>query len=262
MKYYKVLNIDECHHGFQYKEGLNVDTLPFYPKGRCEAGGLYFASEDILYFLDYGPIIREVTLPEGEEVYKDNEGVVCYEHPIKYKAHRIILGPRQNTNDMKFWEGLLADGTIQFRDDLNIVTSGVRVNNLALVKLLLSDGRINPGMHSNHAIQLASANGNVEMISLLMSDNRVDPTDDKCLAIEWAFCNLDHTRQKDTLSTLLKDDRFKNPDHIMELKTILLARKSEMESFKFKCLSEFNEDYSEAVKFLEEFIVKNDKENV
>lgn len=51
----------------QYRDGLNEDVLPFNPNGDCEAGGIYFAREDILAFLDRKQWIREVTLPEGEK---------------------------------------------------------------------------------------------------------------------------------------------------------------------------------------------------
>lgn len=90
MKYYKILNREENHNGMQYKTGLNVDILPFNPSGGCEDGGIYFAKEDILAFLNYGCWIREVTLPDGEEVYENPNG-----EPKKWKAHRVILGERR-----------------------------------------------------------------------------------------------------------------------------------------------------------------------
>lgn len=89
MNYYKILNEEECHHGLQYQTGLNIDPLPFHPYGDCEPGGIYFASEDILFFFGYGPWIREVTLTEDTKYYC-NPGT-----PVKWKADRIVLGERR-----------------------------------------------------------------------------------------------------------------------------------------------------------------------
>ena len=67
MKYYKLTNKEESHYRMQYRDGHNEDVLPFNPNGDCEAGGIYFAREDILAFLDRKQWIREVTLPSYTE---------------------------------------------------------------------------------------------------------------------------------------------------------------------------------------------------
>jgi len=36
MDYYKFTNKKEKHNGLQYHDGLNIDVLPFNPKGDCE----------------------------------------------------------------------------------------------------------------------------------------------------------------------------------------------------------------------------------
>ena len=90
MKYYKITNKEECHNDMIYKTGLNIDILPFNPSGDCEEGGIYFSDiKNILSFINYGPWIREVTLPENEEIY-ENPG-----HLKKWKSHRVILGERR-----------------------------------------------------------------------------------------------------------------------------------------------------------------------
>lgn len=85
--YYKILNEKLYHNSFQYKEGLNEDTIPFNPIPKCGKGGLFFADiNNILVFMDFGTKIANVSLPEGENVVKvTNCGIE------KYKAHRIIL---------------------------------------------------------------------------------------------------------------------------------------------------------------------------
>ena len=96
--YYKILNKDLCHNGFQYKLGLNEDILPFNPSGSCRSGGLYFTDLDnVVKFLSYGCYIAEVSLPDGEEIYKDPEG-------NKYKARRITIDKYCPTKEWKMWE--------------------------------------------------------------------------------------------------------------------------------------------------------------
>ena len=40
--FYRITNHEENHRGFQYYDGLNIDTQAFNPTGECSAGGLYF----------------------------------------------------------------------------------------------------------------------------------------------------------------------------------------------------------------------------
>ena len=45
-----------------------------------------------------------------------------------------------------------------------------------IVKLLLSDPRVDPTTNYNYAIRFASEKGHLEVVKLLLSDHRVDPT--------------------------------------------------------------------------------------
>ena len=78
------------HNGFKYQEGLNIDTIPFDPTGTCRPGGLYYSSEDIFAFLDYGDYIAEVEIPEDAQVYEDPSRSIR-----KWKADKIILKERK-----------------------------------------------------------------------------------------------------------------------------------------------------------------------
>jgi len=60
VNFYKILNKEEVYFGVKYHDGLNEDPRPFNPSGDCEPGGIYFAREDILAFLSYGPWIRQL----------------------------------------------------------------------------------------------------------------------------------------------------------------------------------------------------------
>ena len=84
--FYKITNEKECHHGFQYHDGLNVLDKLFEPTGTCVEGGLYFSDEDNIHkFLDYGCWLRVITIPEDAQMVKDPEG-------DKWRADKIILG--------------------------------------------------------------------------------------------------------------------------------------------------------------------------
>ena len=85
MKAYKIFNIEKKHHGIQYTTGVVEDILPFNPTGDCESGGIYFAKEDILAFLFYGPYIAEVELLEDSLVYENPKT------PKKYKANKLKI---------------------------------------------------------------------------------------------------------------------------------------------------------------------------
>ncbi len=91
--YYKFMNPDENHIGFQYQDGLNIDTNPFNPSRKhCSGGGLYFTEYESLgnfsYFMKPNGYLREVTIPENEPVIKE------YSDIIKYKSNKIILGKK------------------------------------------------------------------------------------------------------------------------------------------------------------------------
>lgn len=95
--YYKVLNKDLNHNGFQYNTGLNVDRVPFNPTGTCKPGGLYFTTKDIISeFLSYGVYIAEITIPEDAQIYADPHG-------DKWKASKIFIHKITPIEDMPWW---------------------------------------------------------------------------------------------------------------------------------------------------------------
>lgn len=71
--YYKVINQNANHHGFQYQHGNNVDILPFVKKD-CQPGGLYFTDRvGLPYFLHFGCFICEVTIDPSTPVYLERQ---------------------------------------------------------------------------------------------------------------------------------------------------------------------------------------------
>jgi len=87
-KLYKFLEISMKHHDMIYKEGENIDVLPFVPVGECSKGGLYFFDESItdellvkIYLSSF--YIADVIIDDDEPVWKESNG--------KYKTHKITL---------------------------------------------------------------------------------------------------------------------------------------------------------------------------
>lgn len=91
--YFKLLNVNETHFGFKYKDGLNVDTTEFLPYGSCSGGGLYFSEFDKIhkwaqisyYGKDNLHFIRKVTIPDDAKVFVEEN---------KFKADKFILDKR------------------------------------------------------------------------------------------------------------------------------------------------------------------------
>jgi len=160
MKFYKYTNQDEIHYGLKYHTGLNIDILPFNPTGDCEPRGIYFAREDILAFIDYPGWIREVRLPKGEPIYK-NPGNLQ-----KWKAHRVILGPRKPVN-AKTIKALIADGAdIHICEDWALRMASV-CGLLAIVRVLIAKGA-NVHACNDEALHMASANGYLAIVRELI----------------------------------------------------------------------------------------------
>jgi hypothetical protein len=131
-KLYKILSSTEKHHGLQYSTGLNIDPIPFNdnPEASCCPGGIYFAEvQQIFKFLDYGPYIREVTLPDNAKVVKDPQG-------DKYRASQVILGNRESWADPEVFKRLLLEGADVHANYDEALRGASRYGHRFVVKLL------------------------------------------------------------------------------------------------------------------------------
>ena len=173
MKYYKITNQKEKHFGLRYHDGEITDILPFNPQGDCEKGGIYFAREDILAFIDYGPWIREVT-PVGE-IY-ENPG-----SPKKWKAHKVVLGKRRKITH-KVIKELIEEGADPKAINSFALRSAAENGHLDIVKLLLplSD----PKAVESQALRRAAYNGHLEVVKLLLPVS--DPKANDSEVLRWA----------------------------------------------------------------------------
>lgn len=69
------INDEVVHHYFEYKLGLNIDTVPFNPSGSCKSGGLYFTTAEYLHnYFHVGDYIAIIDLPQNARIYRDPGG--------------------------------------------------------------------------------------------------------------------------------------------------------------------------------------------
>lgn len=117
-RYYKMLTPEMVHHGFQYKAGLNIDTVEWNPCGDCLPGGLYYTEfEHIGRNYQYGwTLIADVTIPADAKTYEAPD-------QRKWKADRLEL------SNIRSLAGFLADL------DPDLVTNWAMAQN-SLVNLL------------------------------------------------------------------------------------------------------------------------------
>ena len=141
-KYFKIVN-PTGHHGLIYHEGYNEDPLPFNPNGDCEPGGIYFASTDIFFFLNYGTELYEVE-PIGE----------IYENPgdiKKYKAHALNMKCIGKINDVNTIKYLVDNGADIHAYDDGALSYAAEYGNLETVKYLVEQGA---NIHANNDYSL------------------------------------------------------------------------------------------------------------
>src|SRR5579872_4135573 len=91
INFIKLTNANENHNNFQFHDGLNIDTIPFNPKGSCSEGGIYFTTEEdswewVRYDDKMNIYMRKVVIPDDARVYIEDG---------KFKADKIILGTRK-----------------------------------------------------------------------------------------------------------------------------------------------------------------------
>lgn len=94
-KYYKILNEEMKHNGYQYQLGLNVDIYPLNKKRWCARGGLHISTfENIYRYFKYGVYVAEIELPADAVVLiKDGD----------IKVDKIII---KNIIDIKNFDEL------------------------------------------------------------------------------------------------------------------------------------------------------------
>jgi len=155
--YFKITNETENHHGFQYKDGLNILDKEFdaNPDNHRSICGLYFATLDHIHeFLDFGIYLRVIELPFGDSDFK------MINYGTKFRANKIILKNRYLLSDIETHK--------KFNLDINSTFRWASSNgHLEVVKFLVEKGA---DIHAddNYAFCWASKNGHLEVVKFLV----------------------------------------------------------------------------------------------
>ena len=175
-RYYKILPENMCCKGFQYQEGLNIDTKKITPR-QCD-NGLHFAdAEHILGFCGYGSMIAEVEIPDD---------AIVYHFCTKSKADRIILKNIRPLWSVETIEDLILDGA-NFEDHKgDMLFIAARNGYLDIVKYLIEHGITT--CSKNDALQDSSANGHLDIVKYLVEQGSdIHALDD--YPLRWASHN-------------------------------------------------------------------------
>jgi hypothetical protein len=168
--YLKITNKEELHHGLQYHDGLVKDFRKFRKTGTC-TGGIYFTTpEFICNFLDYGPWIREVKIPEDAEMIPDPSLI-----GDKWRASKVILSPRKRLSEVATWKWLIESGVdIHAGNDYTLLKSDFALilsaynGYLKLVKYLVEQGA-NIHAENDYAVKVAAKQGHFGIVEFLTS---------------------------------------------------------------------------------------------
>jgi len=162
MKYYKILRENEKHSGLQFHTGRVDDPLPFAEYGSCVKGGIYFAPvTSILVFVNYGPWIREVTVPEDAQMVKDpGDG------PEKYRASSVVLGEREEWSDPVVLQRLIAEGADVYIQGSFALYYAAESGHTETVQVLLEHGA-NVHFHAD-ALCRAAEHGHTDTVKVLL----------------------------------------------------------------------------------------------
>jgi hypothetical protein len=105
---------NNIHNGFGFKEGLNVDPVPFDASGSCNKGGFYFTfshcwSEWLNYRIEIMYWMWDVKIPDDALVYLESETkikadkfILENKRCIYDDEERCILAVKRNGNTIEF----------------------------------------------------------------------------------------------------------------------------------------------------------------
>ena len=128
---------------------------------------IIISSEHIMAFLNRGTAIREVTLLDGEELFKFPGDIIAY------SSHRVNLSKMKCWWNVDVFQSLLDDGcdpTVRNNYAIRWVSAFGYPN---LVKLLLTIEAVDPSADNNSAIYHAFVNRHNDIVKLLLADKRV-----------------------------------------------------------------------------------------
>lgn len=160
-RYWKITNQNECHHGFQYVNGLNilVDKFNDDHRATCVKGGLYFSDDKNIYnFLEYGVYLREVILPLDDNNFKMVEDL----WGGKWRANMIILGKQYELSDKNTF-GIITDNNF----NIEWFRWAIRNNYLQIAKYLKKKGFC---YFDDMQLGRAAENGHLDIVRFLVEN--------------------------------------------------------------------------------------------
>jgi hypothetical protein len=180
--YLKITNKEEIHYYLQYHDGLIIDPIPFEREGSCCPGGIYFTTpEFICYFINYGPWIREVTIPEDAEMVQDPQG-------DKWRASKVILSPRKSLSEVDTWKWLIECGVDIHVDNDRLFWLCASNGSLEVVKYLIEFSVDIDIDAKNFALQYSAQHGHLEVVKFLVEKDITIHTEND-YALRWSALN-------------------------------------------------------------------------
>jgi hypothetical protein len=189
--YFKITNENECHHNFQYVDGLNILKEPFNddPNSKRFTGGLYFADvKNIFEYIEYGVYLREVILPTENKEFK-----MVTDHNGGLRANMIMLGKKYDLFEVETFKYLIENGADIHTKNDHVITICARLGHSDIVKYLIENGvvDIDAGTFDN-ALSWSSRIGDLEMVKYLIGKGaNINSKNNKALYNSIFFGNLE-----------------------------------------------------------------------
>nr|URM62439.1 ankyrin repeat domain containing protein [Mimivirus sp.] len=182
--YYKITNRRENHHGFQYRDGLNILIEPFQEIGSCVPGGFYFTTaQHIFKYISYGVYLREIYLPKENSEFK----MVKDPQGDKWRANQIYFGNKYKLCRLETFRMMDKLG-VDFKTCNNeLIVWASYYNHLGILKFLVKKG-CDPSINNNYAIKTAAELGHYGMVKYLVEQG-VDYHCDNDYAIRMSASN-------------------------------------------------------------------------
>lgn len=179
--YFKITNLKENHHGFQYKEGLNVLEEKFNndPTASCVSGGFYFTTKEHIHeFYMFGIYLRIVELPTNDPEFK----MVMDAGGDKWRANKIIFKERYSLGDQEIYKKF----GIEFPDITFCIDNGF----IDLTKHIISGESGEQFMITSYIFSTASEPFCEELTKYLVDNNKININYALIKAVKREYVNL------------------------------------------------------------------------
>lgn len=233
---FKITNREETHHGYKYKDGLNILNGEFNDKleDKCGAGGFYFTTRQYINrFYSYGIYLREVTIPSTDPDFK----IIECQGILKWRANKIILGAKYSLFDPETYNKFELDiwankniiefagqyGRIDFLEHLknmnntwdnnydfvhinNMIIAASKHNQLAFLEWIKKEGFIYRKFIATNAVVAGCENGHYNVVEWWSKTTAI---------IDYALIDVQKivaNKYYDLLDWLIKNSKIRYPD--------------------------------------------------